>query len=30
MLEGHYLEAVATVAGCRQAAFPHGETTVND
>ncbi len=30
LLEGHDLEAMTTVACRRQAAFPHGETTVND
>jgi hypothetical protein len=30
LLEGHDLEAMTTVASRRQAAFPHGETTVND
>ena len=30
LLEGHDLEAMTTVACRGQAAFPHGETTVND
>jgi hypothetical protein len=30
LLEGHNLQAVTTIASRRQAAFPHGETAVND
>ncbi|MDI4642272.1 hypothetical protein K9U39_15200 [Rhodoblastus acidophilus] len=30
LLERHDLEAMTTIAGRRQAAFPHGETAVND
>jgi hypothetical protein len=30
LLEGHHLQTVTAVARRREAAFPHGETTVND